>query len=146
MKYAVALFALLSGVSLAAEQPKLPMLKLAVYENDGKTTKELGSRYDVKNEKLSLCWVIFNMPFETKNLVTEIFVSPAAATFHNNEGSSVKSNDGKTHTIQSELSRQNDNFLARCWKFDLNDPMGKYSVQVQINNIQFDAQTFELVK
>lgn len=132
-----------------APQPtnKPPMLKLAVYDFSNNVRREVeGRKYSINNKNHQLCWVGFNMPLQFKNAVTEIFVSPSKTVFSIPSASVLTSKDGKTHTISENVEAVDNQFITRCWKFDNKDPRGKYTVQVKINDVYFDPQSFEVVK
>lgn len=153
MKKTLVMTALLASTIAMAEEPKTaqplpqnqPMMKLAVYDMSNKVAREV-EKYSVKNKKNHLCWTAFNMPFEAQNKVVEIFTSPNKTKFSDGIGLVNTAKDGKTHTITANLPSQNNEFIQRCWQFDNKDPLGKYSVKVQINDIEFPVQTFEVAK
>lgn len=124
-----------------------PMLKLAIYDFSNNVRREVeGRKYSINNKNHQLCWVAFSMPFQLKNAVSEVFVSPSNTVFSVPSASVMTSEDGKTHTIKEDLPAINNEFLTRCWRFDETDPQGKYILQVQINDIHFEPQSFEVVK
>lgn len=154
MKKTVAMFALAFSAMAMADTPSQstqalpqnqPMLKLGVYDLSNNVPREV-EKYSVSNKQHHLCWTAFNMPFEAKNDLIEVFTSPSKADFADNSGSISSSKDGKTHTITTQIASQNNQFVQRCWQFSKEDPIGKYSVKVRINNIEFPAQTFEVNK
>ncbi len=147
----VVLLGLLSAAALAnnaggEQQGNQPMLNLAVYDTSTQVAKPLGTQYSVSAKGIQLCWVAFNMPFSANNKVIEIFQSPDKATFSDTVGLVVSSEDKLWHKVSSSLSSQNNEFIQRCWAFDKNDPLGKYTLDIQINNVRFASQEFELVK
>lgn len=133
---------------LKPQQEMQAMLKLGVYDVSNKVIREINNRkYSIKQAKnLSLCWTAFNMPFIDKNNVIEVFQSPKKSKFSDKTGSVVTSKDRKTHTITSSLPSYNNEFITKCWRFEKNDPLGTYTLEVRVNDIIFPAQPFELVK
>lgn len=124
-----------------------PILKLAVVDiSDGTLNEIQDKKYSIKNSGHNLCWIVFNMPFSPSNQITEVFSSPKKANFSDPNGSRKVSKNGKNHTISIDLPSQNDQFIQRCWKFDKKDPVGKYTLAIKINGINFPAQTFEVIK
>lgn len=158
-KLAAVCFGLISATAFANNAPApatatkntaQPMMKVAVYDISNKVSREIGSQYSVSNSKnLLLCWTAFNMSFEpaNRNKVTQVFVAPSDKANFSSEGASkMVSADGKTFTLSSVLPAQNNEAIQQCWRFDHNDPLGKYSLSVRVNDIQFPATEFEVVK
>ena len=140
---------LVSATAFAENQPlnTQPMMKFGVFDTSNKVPREVaGNKYSISNKNHKLCWAAFNMPFQPTNQVIEVFNSPKKAKFSDPQGSAVSSKDGKTHTISLNMKSVNNEFIERCWNFDKNDPLGKYSLEVKVNNIGFPVQTFEVVK
>ncbi|SUT96288.1 Uncharacterised protein [Actinobacillus lignieresii] len=123
-----------------------PMLKLQVLDMSNKVGRA------VENNKLSLskthqlCWVAFNMPFKATNEVVEIFKSPAPSKFGSAAGSVSTSADRLTHKITTRMPSSNNERVDNCWRFEKSDPKGKYSLTIQVNDIIFPPQTFEVTK
>lgn len=62
-------------------------------------------------------------------------------------GSKIDSSaDKKNHTIITEINLANNQVLNRCWGFDKTDPVGKYKMEIQINDHIFKGLEFEIVK
>lgn len=143
----------LSGSTLASEKVKAqaqpPMMKVAVYDFSNKVTKDVGDTYSRSNKNLRLCWAAFNMSFDptNKNKVIQTFVAPNnKAKFSSSSGTTAVSADGKNSTVTSVLPSRNNEVIEECWKFDNTDPLGKYTLTVQVNDVRFAGYTFELVK
>lgn len=149
-KFFAAGMVLLSGMAFAngaAQNP--PMLKAGVYDISNKVARDIGDTYSISNKNLRLCWSAFNMPFEAgnKNRVTQVFVAPNnKAKFSSPTGSTAVSKDGKTSTVTSMVASRNNEVIEECWRFDNTDPLGKYTLSVQVNDVAFGAYEFELVK
>lgn len=124
-----------------------PKLKLAVYDFSNNVRREVeGRKYSIKNKHHQLCWVAFNMPLQFKNKVTERFVSPGRLNFMDQSVQSNSSEDGKTHIVSSTLESLNNEYVARCWAFDEKDPKGKYTLEVNLNEVSFPPQEFEIIE
>lgn len=128
------------------KQSQPPKIKLAVYELNNDVPTEVGRKYSVSNKNHQLCWAAFNIPLEGRNQVIERFVSPSRSVFSDPEGHVTSSPDGITHVVQTTQSNKNNEYLLRCWRFNHTDPLGRYSLEVQVNDIRFPTQTFELVR
>lgn len=141
---------LLSGMVLANGTTQTPpMLKAGVYDISNKVARDTGDTYSISNKNLRLCWAAFNMPFEVgnQNKIVQVFVAPNnKAKFSNPNGSTAVSKDGKTSTVTSMKASRNNEVIEECWQFDNTDPLGKYTLSVQVNNVAFGAYQFELVK
>ncbi|MDH2925486.1 hypothetical protein EV693_10524 [Nicoletella semolina] len=152
-KFTISLFALISANVMAVssiERPQEnipPKLRFGVFEVKEKGSRLLESnQFSVSNKEHKLCWAAFDMPFDVSNTVIEVFYSPKKAKFIDTIQQVSTSEDGKTHTVTSKLPSQQGKFIERCWTFDKNDPLGKYSVDIQVNDIIFPTQYFEVTK
>lgn len=124
-----------------------PEIYLSVFDTstnpftDLKTTKLSRS-----NPKLQLCWIAQGTFYQEVNLV-ETMKAPEKQTIVA-EGSRVAtSEDGKTNTIRGSLESLNrGKVLVKCWRFDENDPLGKYTLQVQVVKKQYKPLPFTVVK
>ncbi|AMW17431.1 pseudouridine synthase [Glaesserella parasuis] len=128
--------------------PEPPMMVLTTIDFSGEVPKSLNSTtYSISNKKIQLCWEVINVPFTAQNKTTEIFNSPAKSTMMGGQGDNVVSTkDGKMHTITSQMKSVNNEFIRRCWKFDNTDPIGDYTLDLQINDTIFPTQKFKIVK
>lgn len=132
-----------------AQPVSQPMLKMAVYDVSNKVAREVGSQYSISNKNHRLCWAAFNMAFDPadKNKVTLVFTAPNnKAKFVAPSGSTSVSADGKTSTVSMTIPSKGRESLENCWHFDHQDPLGKYTLTVRVNDTQFPATEFELVK
>ncbi|MBF0784253.1 hypothetical protein E4T80_02015 [Muribacter muris] len=139
-----------AGSEVPPNQPmqNTPVVQFGVVDISSqiaKIAKNVGLAYSLKNQNHRLCWTAYNVPFQMQNKVIEVFVTPKASQF-NSEGATVESSkDKKTHKITTMVPNNSDSF-GRCWRFDDKDPLGTYKVDIQVNDIIFQTQTFELVK
>lgn len=138
-----------SETSAAVSVNDKPIMKIAVYDVSNKVARELGNKFSLKESKNQrLCWVVFNMPFQpNSNTVIEEFTAPTnKAKFIAPQASVVVSKDGKTSTITRSMVAKNNEYIENCWRFDNSDPLGKYTLKVQVNNVTFGTSEFEIVK
>lgn len=146
---ALGLFSLVAqaNTNIQPAGEKQPKLALAIYDSSSKVPAKVeGLKYSVSKKNWQLCWTAFDMPFTANNKVTELFKSPAPAVFKSSTGSSVRSKDGKEHRVEYFTPSQNGELIQRCWTFDKNDPLGKYSLTLDINDVSYPPVSFELVK
>ncbi|QGM80370.1 hypothetical protein [Otariodibacter oris] len=130
---------------ISVPQDIQPMLRFGVFDTSNTVAQEV-EKYSLGNPSHKLCWVAFNMPFQPLNQVKEIFNAPQKTTFIDGPSKITTSEDGKTHTLEVSLPSNNGEFIERCWSFGENDPIGKYSVDVQVNDVTYPTQYFEVVK
>lgn len=130
-------------------QESQPTLSLSVYDMSGQVPMDLGKKEISRSmPKQQLCWTA-NGEFNKQISIIEIFKSPKKMTFSipKNLGSVKTSKDGKTHTIAMTREPLNQGkFVVNCWHFDEKDPVGQYSIQVQLGDIVYDPLTFNVVK
>lgn len=142
-----------SNISLAENKETkattAPKVVLRVLDTSGKVAHDTGSRiYSVSNKNLMLCWDAFDMQFASgnNNRVIETFVAPNADAKFVKPASTVRKVDNSIIVNSASVAVNGDKVLQSCWMFDKTDPLGKYSLTVQINDIVFDGLSFELVK
>lgn len=129
----------------AAEQP--PIMVLTTVDFSGEQPKALGSTsYSLSTPNIQLCWEVLNTPLGLQNKVIETFNTPAEAAFSSPSSEVVVSKDKKQHELTSTLPATVTGTLSRCWKFDKTDPIGKYTLELKVNDIVFQKQQFEIVK
>lgn len=154
MKKSLTLVSLFLSTNLFANTPApqstevpQPKLVLQVMDFSRKVATALPeNKLSRSNAKLQLCWTAFDMPFLPTNHVVQQISSPRGGKFVATVGSSISSKDGTTHTITSTMEDKGRGALSQCWQFDKTDPIGKYSIAVRINNTNFPAMPFEIVK
>lgn len=146
MKKALAILIGLMSVSALADETK-PHLKLGVYDTSTKVAKDIGLTYSVSNKNLMLCWTVVNMKFDAanRNQVVEVFDAPTSSANFAKPGATVRKVDNKI-SISSIIPSANNEYIQHCWKFDNTDPLGKYKMNVQVNETSFGPLEFELVK
>lgn len=126
-----------------------PMLELEVYkiaESTQMMNLVKGRKISRTQQNQRLCWTAFNMPFDAHNRIVEIFTSPKSIQFSSEDSLVKVSKDKKQHTIQTNVKSYNNEYIQRCWRFEQKDPVGKYTLSIQVNDVKFPAQTFEVVK
>lgn len=132
--------------AFAQSTEQLPMIAVQVVDMSGKVAHALETNTLSISKKHKLCWVAFNMPLSANNNVMELFHSPDKATFSAAKGNTVSSNEQKTHLVSTVMQPNGNNTISNCWDFSKKDPLGQYRLEVRVNNIQFPARTFEVVK
>ena len=131
----------------ATKEAKPPIMALTTVDVSGKVAKALNSTvYSLSKEKTELCWEVINVPFIDKNKIIEVFNAPAKSKFTAPDASITTSNEDKTHTIVSHIPSVNNEFIRKCWKFDKTDPIGNYTLDLQVNDVIFPTQKFSVVK
>ncbi|STZ77031.1 Uncharacterised protein [Bergeriella denitrificans] len=91
-----------------------------------------------------LCWELTGLSeFALSANVTETFVSPKSARFAN----AASSVDGTEHKISSNLpvirADGKAPYIRHCWRMEPTDPLGEYSLQVDVNGVSYPAKTFQ---
>lgn len=148
---AIALGVLTTSVAFSADQTASaprdtrPMMRFGVFDTSNAVARQV-EKYSASNPAHRLCWAAFNMPFQPSNQIIEVFKSPQKANFMDPASRTTSSKDGKTHTIETSLPSSNGEFIERCWAFDTKDPIGKYSVDIKVNDVTYPTQYFEVVK
>ncbi|MEG9531695.1 hypothetical protein [Mannheimia indoligenes] len=125
-----------------------PTVVLQVFDISTKVARPIqGTTMSISKKQNQLCWHSINVPTQNKVMIAEAFYAPAKMKL-SSPGSRVDSSeDGKNHTIITETNLVNHNQpLSRCWGFDKTDPIGKYKMDVQINDQVFKGLEFEIVK
>lgn len=146
------LFALTLGLLSAtamADQPIAngqPAVFLRVVDFSGKAPRPIEGNKVSISKKHQLCWATLNMSIVGKTRVTETFHSPSATNFKAENAQSYASNDKKDFMIVSEITPNNDQSISRCWQLEKKDPIGKYSLDVQVGDVTFSGLKFEVVK
>lgn len=140
----------ITGTALAVNQEKnvdtAPKMYLSVLDTSSQVPRSVDNRvYSVSNKNLQLCWFVRDMQFAPSNQVVEVFIAP------NDKGQFMKadatiSKNSNIHTIRSSKKATNDEVISNCWRFDNTDPLGKYTLDLQVNDFVFKGVQFELVK
>ncbi|AHG77463.1 hypothetical protein CT138_06480 [Mannheimia varigena] len=124
-----------------------PAVVLQVLDVSGKAAKPIkGNKLSISKKQTQLCWYSINVPTQNKVMIAEAFYAPAEMKLASPGSRVDSSEDGKNHTIITEVNLVNNQPLSRCWGFDKTDPVGKYKMEVQINNQIFKGLEFEIVK
>ncbi|MDY4279493.1 MAG: pseudouridine synthase [[Pasteurella] mairii] len=129
--------------------PSAPIIYLSTVDTSGNILKSLNTTiYSVSNAKLNLCWEVAGMPLSAQNNVVEVMTGPERFTVIGDNNSSVDADkSGKVYTIKQVAAPAiNNEFIRRCWKFDKNDPLGEYKLDVDVNGVSFPTRTFTLIK
>ncbi|MDO4695943.1 MAG: hypothetical protein Q4A49_00180 [Neisseria sp.] len=92
------------------------------------------------------CWVVNNLNAGQNYLVASTFVSPAPAEFAIGERVFAKSEDGLKHTGGANLQADSKGQISQCWKFGPSDPVGAYTLTLQIGQEVFEPFQFKVVR
>ncbi|WP_150539157.1 hypothetical protein [Actinobacillus vicugnae] len=123
-----------------------PMLRMHVLDMSNSVPSAIASNQLSLSKKHQLCWRAFNMPFKASNEVIEVLQAPSTLKVTSKEGNVISATDKQTHRITTLMNSSNHEYLDKCWIFEKTDPTGKYSLTVQVNDIIFPPQYFEVVK
>ncbi|SUT86427.1 Uncharacterised protein [Actinobacillus ureae] len=146
--FALALTAV-SVSSYAETKPAVntqPMLRMQVLDMSSNVPSPVANNQLSLSKKHQLCWVAFNMPFKASNQVVEVLQAPSTLKVTSEDGNVVSTSDQQTHRITTLLKSSNNERLDKCWGFEKTDPTGKYSLTIQVNDVVFPPQPFEVVK
>lgn len=128
--------------------PALPEIFVSVFDaSQNPFTDTNTTTLSRSAENRRLCWVANGKFNKSVNLV-ETFNAPAAQTMMVSEHSRVStSNNGKTNTIRGTEESYNDGkYLFKCWSFDKNDPVGKYTLQIKADKKTFPPLSFKVTE
>lgn len=93
-----------------------------------------------------LCWVSNHLNAGQNYLVASTFVSPAPAEFKIGERVFARSEDGLKHTGGANLQADSNGQISQCWKFGPSDPLGDYTLTLQIGQEVFTPFQFKVVR
>ncbi|PJG82436.1 hypothetical protein [Caviibacterium pharyngocola] len=100
-----------------------------------------GKVYSKNDTNRRFCWQLKGFANDTDPVKLQLVItSPAKSTF---SFSGINSVDKTEHQFALIIKPVNGTFL-NCWKFDALDPLGKYTLKVNANGVQYPLQTFEL--
>lgn len=124
-------------------EPKLILGVFEVTETGAKQTNQ--NAISRSNPNHQLCWVAHDLNTPAQVTATEKIISPKKTVFETDKGQTFSSADGKQHQVISKLHSQNG-VVSQCWQFSKQDPVGEYSIELQIDDITFPKQTFKVVR
>lgn len=130
-------------------QEARPVVVLAVYDvTDSKNVKRLEKReVSRSNPNHRLCWTAANVEPINVNLTIEQFTTPTTINFVDEQGVRAQHDkSGKVHLFTGRAATLNGGLVEKCWKFDKKYPVGEYSLALRVNDIEFSAITFKIVK
>lgn len=133
----------------AVLQPKdKPMVSLQVLDISKKNPQPIaGNTLSISKKQNQLCWRSYNMLIPNKVMIAEAFYAPDAIKFTSPNSTIEASKDKKEYLIVTEMTNMNTGkYVGRCWTFNKTDPIGKYKMEIQINDQVFKGLEFELVK
>ncbi|WP_439241638.1 hypothetical protein [Lonepinella sp. BR2474] len=129
--------------------PKLsPTANIFVLDVSGKTPKLLPGNQLSRSKPRHLCVAISNVDIQEQNRFIEYILAPEPMTMIS-QGSEIKIDEDKKGFLITTSVKKSDvknNVVSRCWRFDKNDPVGKYKLDAQFNNIVFKNLSFEVLK
>lgn len=132
--------------TMQTEKP--PIMALRVMDNSTTPAKLVEGTMLSVSKKQNLCVLLDNIPYQADNTLTHYFTSPKAAKFEA-LGMDVKTSSDKKHfEITAKIKNINPDMkiFHQCWKFDQNDPVGTYKLDVKMNDIMFKGLSFKIVK
>lgn len=149
--FSVALIALMPSLSFAQEATqteKPPVVVLRVVDNATTPAKLVEGTTLSVSKKQSLCVLLDNIPYQADNTLVHYFTSPKAAKFEAPSMDVKTSSDKKHFEITAKIKNTNPEMKTfhQCWKFDQNDPIGTYKLDVKMNDITFKGLSFKIVK
>lgn len=154
--WAVVALAMATNYSLAAADKKpaepkpfegKPAVALQVFDASGKVAKPIkGTKLNIAKKQDRLCWHSINVPVQGNVMIAEAIYAPAKAKAAASGSQVIPSPDGTSNTIITNLTNVNKEYVSRCWNFDNTDPVGKYKIDIQINDQVFKGLEFEIVK
>lgn len=124
-----------------------PAIVVQIFDTSAKVSRPIaGNKIDRSKKHNRLCWSSVNVPVQGKVMIAEAIYAPGPAKA-SSAGSQVQpSSDGTSNTIITNVNNITENYISRCWLFDHTDPIGKYRMDVQINDQVFKGLEFEIVK
>ncbi len=123
-----------------------PAITLRIVDAKGQVPIFITGNQLSLSQEHKLCWATVNMRFDTKVHVVEEFHTPEKMSFAAPDTQVATSPDGKNHLLTTLLDSTNGEYVSRCWAFDNNDPIGKYKVDIQVNDYFFKGLEFEVIK
>lgn len=143
-------FGLLSANSFAetpnSDAVTQPKLAFGIYDVSGESPRLIKGNTLSVSKKHRACWIVANAPYSDSNKVVETITSPKKTTFTASQGEVQYSKNGLTAQITTMRAPNLNNQFSQCWAFKKNDPKGTFSISVRINDVEFPAQTFKVVK
>lgn len=126
-----------------------PKITVTVLDFTTEEPKDLGTTtVSIAEKDQRLCWTAYNLPLEETAEVVEIIKSPKGGHFTSDSAIALSSKDKRVHKLTYPKKKTTDDAksVQECWHFDETDPLGKYSVTIKVNDVQYPEMTFEVVK
>ncbi|MEG9499005.1 hypothetical protein [Mannheimia indoligenes] len=155
--WAIIALAMATNYSLAAANKKpaepkpfegKPAVALQVFDISTKVARPIqGTTMSISKKQNQLCWSSINMPLQNQKVkIVEVFYAPGIIKL-DSPGSRINSaEDKKSHIIETEINNMSQQNINRCWAVDHRDPIGKYRLDIQINDYSFKGLEFEIAK
>lgn len=159
MRYLVLAATLLSSTAFANDiqsaeftepqlaTPSTPMAAVSVVEAVGGVQKILNStEISRSNPNHNLCWDASGVgrSHPDGHRVQETIQSPAFMRFVDPNASIYSGDNGTRHIISSVEVGTADS-VGRCWKFDNTDPVGNYTLTLNVDGVEFPSLAFTVV-
>lgn len=132
----------------AAQQAVAPVLFHLVGGEQGRGLPLVDGKVVINNRgRQSVCWHVTGLPAsQAPYTVIEYITSPAGAEFHSESGGVAFNPQQTEHTVKSQVSPNAEGFLGQCWGFGRKDPVGDYSLSLEMGGYAFPAQSFKVTK
>lgn len=121
---------------------------LSVYETTQTPMKNLCTTTISRSAKnLDLCWVVEG-DFPKNVQVVETFKSSEPQIMTVSGDTKVLTFDGgKINVVKHSLENlHNGKTIVGCWSFDKSDPVGKQTLQVEVDNTVYPIVSFDVVE
>lgn len=153
-KFLISGLALISSFAFAEDSKKevttqnQPVAEIRVFDISGSEPKLMKGNQLSRTKQRQLCITLANLPVQDKNLFAEYFQAPAPMAFSiEGANTQVDSNQHNTLlTMNIEKSDLVNNTLSQCWKFNKQNPIGIYKLDLQFNDLVFKGLEFEILK
>lgn len=137
------------GVTEVPTQPVGAYVNVDVYKTiDNVLHPTKSSQISRSDRQQQLCWTAVSDVAIFKNMtnVKETFRSPVGATFNDKKSVVQSSIDGTRHTVSTPMTGiAGGTALERCWVFDPTDPVGEYSIFVEVDGTPIVDKKFTVV-
>ena len=151
-KFALALMIGMVGAAAHAETsfqaatPEIgPCFNFGVFQDNQGVLRDMqANTLSRSNANARVCWAVFSDSpvFGTTVNLKENFVSPAGARFTDDQSIVQSSIDGSKHTVSKIANSMAGTAVHRCWKFDPTDPVGTYTLTVEVDGKSYPARSF----
>lgn len=88
------------------------------------------------------CWQVSGLTPSSTYQAQENITSPKGGVFSDGRATAKSANDGSQHTLEYLAQSDEQGRYVRCWQFGKSDPVGKYTISVNVGGLQAPVQTF----